>query len=88
MFSLPYLLPMWRSRFLSMIPWTQKRFLMGGHVTLDWQCEFCKLLATPTCVSFSFFFFSWKYRLTKKASSGTPAPPPQSDRQRRSGGFL
>ena len=50
--------------------------ISNGHVTLDWQCEFCKLLATPTYVSFSFFFFSWKYRLTKKASSGTPAPPP------------
>lgn len=36
--------------------------ISNGHITLDWQCEFCKLGHSR-----SPFFFFWKYYLTKKA---------------------
>lgn len=60
MFILPHLFLLWRSHFLFMISWVQKRFLMGSSLLIG------SLSCHRTLATCGWILFFWKYCLTKK----------------------
>ncbi|KAF3812683.1 hypothetical protein GH733_019485, partial [Mirounga leonina] len=70
MFSLPYLLPTWRSCHLSMIPRTQKRFLMSISLFIG-SVSFVNFWPLP--VTFLFFFLEILF--DPKGLFGNPHTP-------------
>lgn len=70
MFSLPYLLPMWRSCHLSMIPRTQKRFLMSISLLIG-SVSFVNFWPLPV----TFLFFPLEILFDPKGLFGNPHTP-------------